>query len=237
MTRLALVLAAALLAACAGGGSRQARPSAAADLERSLARDAAAVQAGTVLEVRDDRLVLDPFEPALERVAVAVARSTPLFRHGEVISGSPREALLPGLDVKVFLSGGDGPPRVLGVKILSEPEARELRAAVARQPDLVESDSAVAEQYGGLSWQAGKVRRLSANAIVLQPYDRDAADTVLRVDGDFDVYVGAERVGREALRPGEDVRVYFDERTGTPRVLGVEILKDEEARRVREARR
>ncbi|HEY6099639.1 MAG TPA: hypothetical protein VIW03_09430 [Anaeromyxobacter sp.] len=250
--RRSAIAVAAVLAACAGdraeqtagasigaaSPSRRADHSPSAELEKSLAKTASGAQAGTVREVEGGRLVLAPYEPRLGNTTIQLDGAGPVFRDGERISIPARDALLPGMDVKVFLGGGGAEaPRVLGVKILSDAEAREMRAAVEHQPQLLDKDRSGGEQHGGVAWQAGRIRELRADALVVEPYERGAANTELRVEGEFDVYRGTERVGRESLRPGADVRVYFDERTGTARVLGVEILKDEDARRERGARK
>lgn len=81
-------------------------------------------------------------------------------------------------------------------------------------------------------WQAGRVRELGTNLVVIDPYVQWESDLVYGVGSEVPIVRGDALVGREQLAPGTDVRVLLDLSQGEPRVLGVELLAPDEAKRL-----
>jgi hypothetical protein len=144
LIRASSVAVVALAAACAGsnqgifGGSGnnspawvQERAQNGGAAEKQVARTATEAQAGKILEVRPDSIVLDPYQEAAGNAEIAVPGNVQVFRADQTVG---RDQLQPGQDVNVYFDRQNGKPRALGIKILAPDEASKVQAAVRSQP-------------------------------------------------------------------------------------------------------
>jgi hypothetical protein len=99
--------------------------------EKDVARSASEAQAGKIVEVRPDSIILDPYQEAAGNAEIAVPTFIKVFRGDQTVG---RNQLQPGQDVNVYFDRQNGKPRALGIKILSPDEANKLQAAVRYQP-------------------------------------------------------------------------------------------------------
>jgi hypothetical protein len=99
--------------------------------EKQVARSASEAQAGKIVEVRPDSIVLDPYQEAAGNAEIAVPTFIKVFRGDQTVG---RDQLQPGQDVNVYFDRQNGKPRALGIKILSPDEANKLQTAVRYQP-------------------------------------------------------------------------------------------------------
>jgi hypothetical protein len=87
--------------------------------------------------------------------------------------------------------------------------------------------------------QAGELTGMSGDELRLRSYPREGgSETRLELsEPAVPVFKDGARVGRDALRQGEDVRIFYESGRGAkPRVIAVEVLTEDEARRLRESR-
>ena len=149
LVRGASIVAFALAAACASsnksssGGIFSGNPSSnsptwvqesaktGSEAEQKVAREATEAQAGKLVEIRGDSIVLDPYQESAGNAEIAVPKFVPVFRGGQTVG---RDQLQPGQDVNVYFDRQGGKPRALGIKILAPDEANKLQAAVRYQP-------------------------------------------------------------------------------------------------------
>jgi hypothetical protein len=233
-------------------------------VERAVAQRATGAQAGTVREVSDELIVLDPYESWAGDARIALEKNTPVFRGDDRLSERVTDVVRPGLQVNVYYGEKEGAPVAMGIKILSTEEAERLRDAISqRTRPSGESRSGTASRgdasnasdsapFGAAPSQSGRIGSVTGDELVLEPYEASAGDARLQIDRDVQVMRSGERVGREALRRGEDVRVFFEPGGSTGdvlsgsksgrgrdelRVIGIEILSDAEAERIRESSR
>jgi hypothetical protein len=248
---LAVGAGALIVAGCGmfGGSGRQARAEAqqpwvtdravgGSEMEERIARNASGAQAGQVTEVTGDQLVIEPYERA-GHARMSLAEQTPVFRGDERISMDPQAALQPGTDVNVYFDEPQAgqPPRVLGISILAEERAREMRDAIGAR-GLGRDQPAAMHEFQQLTqdaaWQAGRVGSLSENQLVIEPYQPGVGEARLEMSPEIPVFRAGERVGHETLQQGEDVRVFFEPVEGAaPRLIAVELLPETEVRRLR----
>jgi hypothetical protein len=227
----------AAMAACSGGsGASSSSPSATPagvpwitdrarggdETERAVAQRATGAQAGTVREVRKDYLVLDPYESWAGDARIRIQDATLLFRGDDRISEDVTDVVRPGQDVNVYYGEQEGVPIAMGIKLLSAEEAAQLRNAISSRKGPSGSGttasgdrpapgpSAAPSAFGASQSQAGRIASLTGDEIELDPYHEAAGEARLRMDPGVPVMRNGERVGREALRRGEDVRVYFE---------------------------
>jgi hypothetical protein len=249
-----------------------------ADTEQAVARAASGAQAGVVREITKNFIVIDPYESWAGDANMQIADVTQVFRGDERIGEHASEAVKKGQDVNVYFKQEGGKPRAIGIRILSNQEASQLRQAISRRTredadrSAREDAERSASSRSGDSWkdrqtgsddswkdrqtggsttgsasagtlpfgaapsQSGRIASVSGDELVLDPYARSAGDARLSMSSDVQVMRGGERLGREALREGADVRVFYEERSGdAPKVVGVELLSDDEADRLRDA--
>lgn len=84
------------------------------------------------------------------------------------------------------------------------------------------------------AWQPGIVRGLEDEILILEPYQQAAGEARIQIEEDIPVFEDDARVSTDVLTPGTDVRVFYrHDATGTPQVVAVEILSDEEVREIR----
>ena len=144
--RTASITAIALAAACAGSnksgifsGSQsgnspawvQERAQTGSQAEQQVARTASEAQAGKIVEVRGDSIVLDPYQEAAGNATIVVPSNVQVFRGGQTVG---RDQLQPGQDVNVYLQRQGDQPHALGITILTPDQATKLQAAVRNQP-------------------------------------------------------------------------------------------------------
>jgi hypothetical protein len=298
----------AAMAACSGGSGGSSSPGATPagvpwitdrarggdETERAVAQRATGAQAGTVREVRKDYLVLDPYESWAGDARIRIQDATLVFRGDDRISEDVTDVVRPGQDVNVYYGEQGGVPIAMGIKLLSAEEAAQLRNAISSRKAPSGSGttasgdrtSAATSAFGASQSQAGRIASLTGDELELDPYEGAAGGARLRMDPGVPVMRNGERVGREALRRGEDVRVYFEggdargsvsgdkggsvsgdkggsvsgDKSGSVsggggilddedsvsskagsgdelRVVAIEILSDEEARRIRDSER
>jgi hypothetical protein len=87
--------------------------------------------------------------------------------------------------------------------------------------------------------QPGKLDKVSANYIMLKPYQHAAGEATIRFDPSVPVYEGQGQVSWQALHPGTDIRVYYQAQ-GTheqPKALAVEILNSTDAQQLQKSER
>jgi hypothetical protein len=99
--------------------------------EKEVARNAPEAQAGKIVEVRPDSIVLDPYQEAAGNAVITVPTFVKVFRGDQTVG---RNQLQPGQDVNVYYDRDNGKPRALGIKILAPDEATKLQTAVRYQP-------------------------------------------------------------------------------------------------------
>ncbi|HWE23066.1 MAG TPA: hypothetical protein VG496_03915 [Myxococcales bacterium] len=99
--------------------------------EQQVARTATEAQAGKLVEVRNDAIVLDPYQENAGNAEIALPNNAMVFRADQTVG---RDQLRPGEDVNVYFDRVNGKPRALGIKILSTDEATKLQTAVRYQP-------------------------------------------------------------------------------------------------------
>jgi hypothetical protein len=258
--------------------------------ERAVAQRATGAQAGTIREVRRDYIVLDPYESWAGDARIRLEDTTQVFRGDDRLSDDVEDVVRPGQDVNVYYGEKEGVPIAMGIKLLSADEATRLRNAISsrkrpsgataserdrdRPTPGAGSTSGGTSAFGSAHSQSGRIASLTGDELVLDPYREAAGEARLRMEPDVPVLRDGERVGREALRRGEDVRVFFEDgesrggisggkgsgdnergsvsgkggildpgvssKSGSGddvRVVGIEILSDDEARRLRDAER
>jgi hypothetical protein len=148
LVRIASVVAVAVAAACAssnrssgnsafgpGQSSSQAwvqeRAQGGSQAEQQVARAASEAQAGKLVAIRGDALVLDPYQEAAGNAEITLANDVKVFRGDQTVN---RSELQPGQDVNVYFDRQGGKPRALGITILSPDQANKLQAALRNQP-------------------------------------------------------------------------------------------------------
>lgn len=182
-----------------------------------LVNAAPSTEAGVVESADEGILVLRPFDPRAEETQFRLFADTPVFDAKEQVT---RDALRPGAEVRVHYAGG-GLANAIAIDVLSPGEARRERALL--QP---------VDEYGNARapHQDGTIARISGNTVVIELWTRSRTNAYLRLAEDVVVREGGDRVGPGALSVGDDVRVY---RGQLDRIVGVDILTPDEARRLR----
>jgi hypothetical protein len=112
----------------------------------------------------------------------------------------------------------------------------EARAETAPPP--AAGEQPLEELARGAESQEGRVTAITDDELRLQTYGSPSQETSLEISApEIPVFVKGARVGRDALQQGDDVRVFYESGRGAnPRVVAVELLGDDEARRPRESR-
>lgn len=211
-------------------------PNALKEEKERLADQANKTIAGTVEKLDGSRLTLDPYGDAgAERFKIG--RTVPVYEgSGKASLGSLRT----GQDVRVWAKDD----QALGVEILTSeqaqaardnPEGDEAKEERASDDAAKQKREAIAKADG---FQNGRVSEKSGERLVLDPYQEQAGEARLRLPEDAPVFRGDEKVSRDELKSGADVRVFFDEEgSQQPKVVAVELLDEREARELRDAER
>jgi len=212
------------LTACAGG-KQETRAETAQTMEQAVAQQATGSQAGKVQQAGEGMLLLDPYQARAGAAVITLEEKTPVFREGQEPAFNAAELLQPGADVLVYFQERPGEqPLVLGIRVLAADEAQRMQEQYGYQALEPKEDFEQASAY-----QAGTIQELTDEELVLDPYQTDAGTAALPLGQEVPVVRNGVRVGREVLETGDDVRVYFAVEQGTARIVGVEILTEEEA--------
>lgn len=211
-------------------------PDALKDEKARLSDQADKKVAGTVEKLQGDSLTLKPYGgQGSERFKIG--RSVPVYEgSGKSSLGSLRT----GQDVRVWAKND----QALGVEVLTADQAQAARANPEGEESKEKQASGdTAKQKRETiakadSFQNGRVTEASGDQLVLDPYQKQAGKARLRLPGDVPVYSGDEKVSRDKLKPGTDVRVFYDvEGSQEPKVVAVELLDEREASELRNAER
>jgi hypothetical protein len=211
-------------------------------LEQQIAERATGAQPGKISELQKDKLVLDPYEAASRQADLALEEKTPVFRGNQEISTNPSEQLTKGSDVLVYYELRPGmEPLVLGIRALTPQEAQDLQqrygaAAAPPAPEQPASKPPATQRFANADGaQVGTIQQLTQDQMVLSPFEPKAGLATLALPEDVQVLRDGQPVEREALAPGEDVRVFYELRgQEQPKAVGVEILSPEEAEQMKE---
>jgi hypothetical protein len=149
LIRIASAIAIAMVAACASSSRSttgnspfvtgqsnspawvQERAQGGSQAEQQVARAASEAQAGKLVAIRGDMIVLDPYQEAAGNAEITLASDVKVFRGQQTVN---RNELQPGQDVNVYFDRQGGKPRALGITILSPDQAQKLQAALRNQP-------------------------------------------------------------------------------------------------------
>jgi hypothetical protein len=149
LVRGASVIAIAMAAACASSNKSttgnspfvtgqsnspawvQERAATGSQAEQQVARQATEAQAGKLVSIQGDTIVLDPYQEAAGNAELTLANDVKIFRGNQTVN---RSDLQPGQDVNVYFDRQGGKPRAIGITILSPDQAQKLQAALRNQP-------------------------------------------------------------------------------------------------------
>jgi hypothetical protein len=149
LIRTALVIAVGMAAACASSSRSttgnspfitgqsnspawvQERAQNGSEAEKQVARAATEAQAGKLVSIQGDKIVLDPYQEAAGNAELTLANDVKVFRGDQTVN---RSELQPGQDVNIYFDRQGGKPRAIGITILSPDQANKLQAALRNQP-------------------------------------------------------------------------------------------------------
>jgi hypothetical protein len=175
-----------------------------------------------------------------------IGANAPVFQKGGAIRQS---SLFPGTPVRVHYRAEGGTPEVLGLDVLTNSEFEQakkeqqelaaLTGAAAPAPGTTaEAGKAFREkaEKKASGNQAGTIVQAQGGTLVLDPYQKAAGEATLSLESNTPVFKGDTQIAVTELKPGADVRVFFKEQGGkAPKVVAVEVLEAQEAKKIREA--
>lgn len=218
-------------------------PNALAGEKSAVLAQATTVQAGTVERLKGSTLTLTPYAGGSSPFKIAA--NLPVYEGtGKVGTG----ALKAKQDVRIFArsAGAGQPAEAIAIEVLTPEQASAAKtnpnqqlAVVPKQagltPDEKQKQAMLSRADG---FQNGKLAEVTADRLTLDPYQVAAGDARLQFAKEAPVYRGASQIAHEALRPGTDVRVFFDTQKGQPaKVVAIEVLEPAEAQELSAAER